>query len=326
MIAVNETRTAFINSIILPKNQVIPCDQSRPFQYRTRRKGGSELEVFVTQGESNSPADVAYLGRHVVHDIPASPGGLTVIDVQYSYDMSGTVKVAAKVRLTGQPLSVTVEPLPSDVPDRFLKPPVEEVIHQHVTAYLAFDLSGSMAGAPLAEAKKAAHGFLTNTDLTHCSLGIIGFSDNVATMRKACQSARDVSKAIDSLRVGATGRGNETHPFDEILKLMGKGEGPRFGIVLADGVWEDQPRAVKRAKASKEAGIDIIAIGFGGADQDFLRAIASSDEVSFFTSLGGLVETFCNIAQELTESGGGTAPPPPTGARKKGLLGFLSNR
>lgn len=320
MIAINDTRTSYVNTIILPKNQQIPCVQSRPYQHRTRRPGS--LEVFITQGESAAPGDVSYLGRHTVHDVPPDPKGLTVIDIEYSYDASGTVQVGAKVKATGQALRVTVDPLPPDVPERFRKPPEAEQIPQHVTAYLAFDLSGSMSGEPLREAQKAAHGFLHHTDLTHCSLGIIGFSDTVRTKLNASQDSRKIESAIDGLEMGETGGGNDTHPFDELLRLMGTDDGPRFGIVLADGVWSNQPHAIARAKVCKDSGIDIIAIGFGSADKSFLKATASSDEASFFTNLGGLVETFCNIAQVLTETGGGMAPAT-TAIGKKGMLGFL---
>ena len=37
-----------------------------------------------------------------------------------------------------------------------------------------------MAGQPLREAQKAALSFLENTDLSHCSLGIVAFADSVA--------------------------------------------------------------------------------------------------------------------------------------------------
>lgn len=320
MIAIDESGTKFVNTIILPKNREIPCVQSRPYQHRARRQ--SSLEVFITQGESTVPTDVSYLGRHTIHDVPPDSKGLTIIDIEYRYDPSGTVQVGASVKGTKQSLRVTVDPLPPDVPDRFTKPPVEAV-PQHVTAYLAFDLSGSMSGAPLAEAKKAAHEFLNHTDLTHCSLGIIGFSDEVKTKLTASQNSRHIGSAIDGLTMGETGGGNDTHPFDELDRLMAKGDGPRFGVVLADGVWANQSLAVSRAKVCKANGIDIIAIGFGGADQGFLGDIASSDETSFFTSMEGLVDTFSNIAQVLTETGGGLTAPPSTTSGGKGMLGFL---
>jgi molecular chaperone DnaK (HSP70) len=322
MIAINQDQTAYVNSIILPKNAEIPCQETRPYQHRTRSKGENQLEIFMTQGESESPEDVAYLGRYVVEDIPYQKGGLTVIDIGYHYDESGTVQVDAKDRKNKNKLKIKIEKLPDDVPQRFMKPPELQVDEPEcMTAYLAFDLSGSMDGRPLKEAKKAALGFLNNSDLSHCSIGIIAFSDKVKTKLKASQNARKIKNAINDLTMSETGYGNDTHPFDEINNLMNRLEGRRFGLVLADGVWYNQNKAIKRAKQCHSNDIDIIAIGFGGADKKFLKAIASSDEDSFYTSMEGLVETFSTIAQVLAETGGGNEQK--GGKRGIGLLSRL---
>ena len=306
MIAINSEQTAYINSVILPKNTEIPCEEVRPFQHRTRRKGDNELEIYMTQGESESPVDVSYLGRYLVRDIPHQKNGLAVIEIGYQYNESGTVQVDAKDKNSQKKLTVCVEKLPSDVPDRFLgMPEQQEDEPEHVTAYMAFDLSGSMDGNPLEEAKKAAAGFLRNSDLSHCSIGIIAFSDHVKTKLEATQNAKKIQRAIDELTACETGVTNEGHPFDEIFTLLSRIDGRRFGIVLADGVWSHQDKAVEQAKKCHAGDIDIIAVGFGGADKDFLQKIASSDEDSFFTSMEGLVETFSTIAQVLTETGGG---------------------
>lgn len=326
MIAVNESRSAFVNTVIVPKDRQLPCRESRPYKHRGRRNESSRMEVFVTQGESESPQDVTYLGLHVIHDVPPSPTGAHVVDVEYGYDASGVVHVAAKLRSTGQALRVSVESLPPDVPARFLLCPDQDGQRSHVTAYLAFDLSGSMNGAPIREAQRAALEFLKNTDLSHCSLGIVGFSDRVLTKIEASQNARKLEKAIGALRVGETGGGNRTDPFRELEALLRKPEGPRFAIVLADGVWADQDAAVRRAGACKERGIDVIAIGFGGADEAFLRRLASSDEASFFTSLEGLVDTFSTIAQTLTEhdAAGSDRSAAASKPRRGGILSLFS--
>ncbi len=305
MIAINPDQTAYLNSVILPKNAEIPCEEVRPFQHRTSSRSDNELEIYMTQGESESPVDVSYLGRYVVRGIPHQKNGLVVIDVGYRYDESGTVQVDAKDKNSRKKLTVSVEKLPSDIPDRFLGvPELQEEEPEHVTAYLAFDLSGSMSGKPLEEAKKAAIGFLKNSDLSHCSIGIIAFSDSVKTKLKATQNAKKIKRAIDELAACETGVCNDAHPFDEIFNLLHTTDGRRFGIVLADGVWSYQDKAVKQAERCHSSNVDIIAIGFGGADKDFLQKIASSDEDSFFTSMEGLVETFSTIAQVLTETGG----------------------
>jgi molecular chaperone DnaK len=303
MIALNEDRSAYINSLILPKNRPIPCTETRPYVHRTRGDAENRLEIFMTQGESDSPADIAYLGLYVLHDVPHTEGQPSVLDIEYQYDESGTVQVRGRSRATGGALRLTVEPLPPDIPDRFLRPPALAQEPLHVTAYLAFDLSGSMSGPPLAEAQKAARRFLSQVDLAHCSVGLIAFADRVKVKLAACQNTRTIDRAIDGLRVGEVGTCNGADPFAEVLARLAKLDGPRFVITLADGVWADQPRAIERARACHEAGIQSIAVGFGEADRVFLRAIASADEASFFTSLGELTETFSTIAQVITESG-----------------------
>ncbi len=322
MIALNADRSAYVNTLILPKNRPIPCSEDRPYLHRSR-PGSNQLEVYVTQGESESPGDVVYLGRYLLHDLPHSVSGPTVVDITYSYDVSGTVSVDGAVEDT--PLRVTVENLPGDVPDRFLRPPEESFETEHVTAYLAFDLSGSMRGAPLEAAKKAAGDFLKGSDLSHCSLGIIAFSDRVKTKLEASQNARKIEAAIRDLHCGETGYGNATDPFREIGDLLGGVSGARFVVVLADGVWARQGLAAERAKTCHGDGIEVIAVGFGGADRDFLRDIASTEETSFFTTVGGLAETYSTIAQVITARGG-LALAPQKAAATKSRVGRLLGR
>jgi len=301
MIALNEDRTSYINSIILPKNAAVPSAQVRPYRHRQGVRGG-QLEVFMTQGESESPADVAYLGKYVVSFPPGPARGELVVDIEYNYDASGTVSINARDRVSGERLDVKNDPLPRDVPARFLTVP-KEVAPVHVTAYLCFDLSGSMSGGPLQEAQEAGRRFLESTDLGHCSLGIVAFSDTVRTKLQACQNAGKVERAIDELHVGETGGSNDAHPFDDLFGLLRRQEGRRFAIVLTDGSWSCQSQAITSARKCHEAGIEVIAVGFGGADREFLKQVASSDEGTFMTGLGGLVETFTSIAQVLTVPG-----------------------
>jgi len=304
MIAVSEDQTRYLNSIIVQKNKPIPSIESRPYQLKLSRRRENTLDVYMTQGETDTPGDCAFLGKYVFSNIPALAGDSAVLDIRYAYDKNGVVNVSAVERSTGQPLTLTVEPLPPDVPDRFLHPPQLEAVREHLTVYLAFDLSGSMSGQPLAEAQKAAHAFVSQCDLTNTSLGLISFSDRVAVDREACQNAKQIARAIDNLEIGRTGGGNETHPFDEIAKRMKNVTGLRYALVLADGMWENQAHAIRRAKICHAAGIQIIGIGFGGADRKFMRDISSSDQHSFFTDMNKLADTFSTIAQELTEGEG----------------------
>lgn len=304
MIALNEDGSKYINSIIIQKNKPIPCQETRPYQLQIRRSGDNKLEVYMTQGETTDPLSCAYLGKYVFTNIPDLETRTAIIDLTYAYNINGVVEVSAVERSTQQPLQLTIEPLPHDVPDRFALPPVVEKIREHLHLYMAFDLSSSMSGTPLKKAQKAAHQFVSQCDLTSSSIGIIEFSDQTLTTIKSTQNAKKIRKGLDHLNIGRTGYGNDTHPFDEIYKHLNKAKGLRYGLVLTDGRWSYQDRAIKAAKRCHQAEIEIIAIGFGGADEEFLRQISSREDLSFFTDLNKLSETFSTIAQELTEGGG----------------------
>jgi molecular chaperone DnaK (HSP70)/uncharacterized protein YegL len=303
MIAVNEDGSKYINSIIIRKNQPIPSTETRPYTLRISHRRENKLDVFMTQGESVNPTDCAYLGKYVFSNIPHISDKNAVLDISYSYDKNGVVKVSAIERSTRQPLTLTIEPLPADVPYRFTLPPVAGAVPEHLTVYLAFDLSGSMEGRPLAEAQKAAHAFVSECDLSSTSIGLISFSDTVRVETLASQNVKEIAKAINGLQIGRTGYGNEADPFDTIYKLLDKTVGLRYSLVLADGVWENQSRAIARSKKCHTSGIEIVGVGFGGADEKFIRQISSRDETSFFTDMHDLAEKFSTIAQELTEGG-----------------------
>jgi molecular chaperone DnaK len=308
MIAENEDRSRYVNSILIRKNLAIPSSETRPYRMAVRRKGDTELEVFLTQGESDDPQQCAYLGRYVFTDFSLTTEKFAILDITYQYDKNGVVHISAVERATGKPLKLSVEPVPPDVPARFEGRPIDKYAREHLTVYLAFDLSGSMSGRPLAEAQKAAEEFVSQCDLTTTSVGLISFSDRVHVDQGATQNNKEITKAIRNLRIGRTGGGNAGHPFDVIHDRLHNTTGIRYTVVLADGVWAHQETAVRQAQRCHAAGIEIIAVGFGGADRAFLSRIASSSEQSFFTSMNGLTEAFSTIAQELTETGGETRP------------------
>jgi len=301
IIAESPDRSRYINSKIIAKNQPIPSSMRRPYQLRTRARGENVLEVYVTQGESDDPTQCSLLGKYRFSNITHVTGReAAVLEINYDYDQNGVVAVSAIERATEKCLPMTVEPIPGDL-SWLRSPPPQEVATAHVTAYLAFDLSGSMSGHPLSEAQKAAQRFLSGIDLSHNSIGLMSFADTCMTNVEACQDASRLERGIAGLAIGSVGGSNDTDPFRHALGLLKPVEDLRYLIVLTDGVWSDQERAAREAKACHQAGIEIIAVGFGGADQRFLEEISTTSIGSFFTDLSKLVETFSTIAQAMTE-------------------------
>ena len=65
-----------------------------------------------------------------------------------------------------------------------------------------------------------------------------------------------------------------------------------------------QPRVrSSRPWPRAEQGIEIVAIGTGDADRDYLRRLASSEQASIFARSGELVQTFGHIARVIAEGG-----------------------
>ncbi|HKT36888.1 MAG TPA: Hsp70 family protein, partial [Ktedonobacterales bacterium] len=244
LIAESEDGSRYLNSRVIAKNSPIPCGRTRSYTLVASAAADTLMEVFLTQGELDDPQACVYPGLYELTGFSETPGASFTVDVTYQYRADGTIDVAGVERQSGRSLTVTRKPVPADVPRRFLQPPATTMQTEPLTLYLAFDLSGSMRGAPLAEAKNAAHAFVSNCDLATTAVGLISFSDRVAVDQAATNHNASIERAIDTLAIGRTGLGNLGQPFDELLSRLERLSGNRYAVVLADGVWVNQRRAI----------------------------------------------------------------------------------
>jgi uncharacterized protein YegL len=297
MIAVSEDNRRYKNSPILPKNTNIPASYTRKYNHRVSKNRENILEIFLTQGDSEIPNQVDYLNKYVVTNIPYKRGGVVEIDVTYQYDINGVVNVEAFAE--GRRLPIRQEILDDDIPERFMKEPEFEqieTIQEYKTIYLVLDVSSSMWGEPLDQAKRAAKEFINKLDLDFNEIGIIIFNNNSYILTRAINDENVLFNKIDSIYSNG---GTNANPFDDIYKLLKNVNNKKYAVVLTDGQWFRQEAAIKKAHKCHREGIEVVAIGFGGADRWFLQEIASSDEGSIFTTQEGLVDSFSTIAQEI---------------------------
>ena len=303
MIAINRSGDRYINSVLIPRNNPVPCSEVRPYQVRTSLGGEGTSSIFVTQGEGEDLANCSFVGKFLVMEIPHTGSGKAVLDISYNYDRSGVINVTAIESSTGKMLLVEKQPVPEDMDWIYDSPKQDSLVHK--TVYLAVDLSGSMSGRPLDEAKRAVITFVEKSDLTHTSVGLIVFSDLARVDQVAVQDGACLARAVKAWEIGGDlGGGNDAQPFEDALKHLKDIQGPRYVVVLTDGVWYDQPEAIRWAKVCHEHGIEIIAIGFGDADEGFLKQIATSEEAALHTGDGNFVPAFGQIAQVLLEGDG----------------------
>jgi molecular chaperone DnaK len=296
LIVESKDRSRYVNSRIIRKNLPIPARETQLYEMNMRRDGSTQLEVFLTQSESEDPLQCSYLGRYVFSNFPPVRGETALLDITYEYDKNGVVHISACEKRSGQPLTLTVYPVPQDIPARFVGRPSEQIVREPMTVYLVIDRSWSMAGRPLREAKRAAEQFVRQCDLSSTAIGLISFCFLVRVEQEATKDAQHIYQAINRLHPGSGTAGSSLNLAYDVLKKV---PGRRYAIVLTDGQWQHQGGAVRKARQCHEAGIQIVAIGFGAADPRFLNKIASSSAQSFFTDVGRLTETFSTIAREL---------------------------
>ena len=297
MVAVSADGNRYLNSILISKNQNIPSSEVRPYKVSTRKGTKNTTSVYVTQGESDDLSNCSFVGKYIINDIPHDDA--SVVNICFEYDRSGVVTVSATDRRSAQKLSVRKEPVPDDM-SWIYKSPKEMAQALHKTVYLTIDISGSMSGQPLEEAKKAVRKFVSTSDLTHTSVGLIAFGDSASVVVEATQDANKLSRGADSLAA----HGGTSEPLSFVHDKLKGWKNPRYCVVLTDGQWSGKDRAIKIAEEMHREGIEIIAIGFGSADGEFLRRIATSEASGFLISSSEIGSAFENIAQELVESSG----------------------
>ncbi len=304
VVAVNGDGTAYLNDVVIRRNLPIPAANTKSYLHMTHGGANAKLEVYLTQGESSVPLDCSVLGKYVFSGIQPTNPEVTV-DLKMSYDANGVVQVEANQRDTGQTLAMTVEPVPDDL-SWLGRAPVSQVEPsgpEPSRVYLLMDNSASMTGFPLVEAQNAAREFLNRCDFTRMEVGLISFSTQIVLQAEATDNVRKVQAAL--FRLEPDGSTNLTDALELARERLSAHDRTRYVVILTDGYPDAPESAVEQAEAARKEGIEIVAIGMGDADRDYLRRIASTESGSIFAHAGELVQTFGHIARVITEGGRG---------------------
>lgn len=298
MIAIDATGERYVNSIIIHKNTKIPASMTKSHTLPAARHN-AKMHVFVLQGEEERPLDNAIVNKYVISGIEGSGSEVGErVDVTYSYDGDGLVAVTAKQN--SKPLDVQVGRVPEDM--SWTDEPPRAASMSPVL--LALDVSGSMDGYPLEEAKSAMRGFVDDMAETGVDVGVLLFADKTKLLAPPSSDYESLKQHISTIQIhmnfqgndpDGVGCGNLTDPFIGADCLEEGG----YLVVLTDGEWENQDLAASHARVLHDRGIHIITIGFGSADEHFLRQVATTDEFASMTDLAQLKTAFGRIAQVI---------------------------
>lgn len=304
MIAISANGEKYINSIIIKKNTKIPASNTRAFNFRTRM-AANEMEIYVLQGEFSRPLDNTIINKYVISEIERTIPPASVIEVTYKYNSDGVIEVSATQKETGKNLPIKIENIPEDMnwTDESPKENREDEDIPKVDVFLTVDLSGSMSGNPIKEAKKAMKKFVDEMDNSFTRIGLIPFANIAKCELYPTNDYTKVKYAIDQMEItDEYGYGNCAHPFDiSYEKLMESLADIKYVIVLTDGRWSYSDKAIAAAKRCHKVNIEVMALGFGSADYNFLKKIASTDAYASLTNLADLGGSFSKIAQTIGE-------------------------
>ena len=307
VIAVNAEGTRYINKTIIPANQKIPVKCAEAFHYYTSARGDNEVEIYVLQG-TKTPLECQIIGKYVVSGITHNrEDNPTTIKIQYSYDINGMVHVQARQGNSTLDLPIREEPVPADMSKygQPINPEDMKPVAEPLSVVMAVDVSGSMSGEPIKDALDAMCHFVDNFEdyPGDVQIGAIAVSDESKIVQPLTGNLSKCKSSIRSITSCMTGVCNDGHPFNDIKSMLSSEKGRRIGIVLADGMWSYQDQAVAAAHSCHRLGIDITGIGFGSADQKFLKDISSGDVRAMLVDQSELTQSFGKIAQEI---GGGS--------------------
>ncbi len=170
-----------------------------------------------------------------------------------------------------------------------------------ISILLALDVSGSMEGGPLDEAKAAAISFLNSLELQD-SVGVLTFADEVSLVLPFTQDRSAVMAAIEGLVAG--GETALYQATENGLRLAAdEGTSYRAVILLSDGL--DNGSVLVRDDVYTTAatlGVPVFAIGLGeDIDREYLESVATLSGGSFAEtpSPAGLAQLYLKAGELL---------------------------
>lgn len=97
----------YINHVMIPHNTRLPVEVSQTFL--TNEAGQQRVSIKVTEGDAPDPAACALIGTCRVTDLPADLPLGAPIEVTYSFDQAGRIRVRAKDKTGGREATIDIE-------------------------------------------------------------------------------------------------------------------------------------------------------------------------------------------------------------------------
>lgn len=284
-------------SRLLVEGSAYPCKVKE--EYKTSYDNQETVVIKVYEKTDSGASDFIeknvrafdLYGSFELKGIAPAPAGSTPIEVTFDYDKSRTLHVTARDMKNNIEQTVTLH-----------KGEIMEEPHKGTTPtdfFLLIDVSGSMRGRRIEEAKKACIKLIQETlDLSVHRLGIICFGDSIDALCGLTQEKSELMLAVD--RLEAYGGTYMAEAIDLASRLLSGKSNKKAIILITDGEPHSVSNTKEAANSIMKNGVSIAAIGVQDADMDFLSTIVKDSTLVFKVSnIEKLSDTFGQAVQNL---------------------------
>lgn len=144
-------------------------------------------------------------------------------------------------------------------------------------AIILLDCSGSMDGDKLVQAKKGTKEFILDAQKKNYFIGLISFGSFAKLISATTSNYYKIIEQLESLSVyGST---NLSEAIKLSYNLFNKTVANKVLVIVTDGMPDNADESLSEAQKIKNAGIDIITIGTDDADINFLKKIATRNDL-----------------------------------------------
>jgi Mg-chelatase subunit ChlD len=163
---------------------------------------------------------------------------------------------------------------------------------------LVLDHSTSM-GDPgkMYQLRRGAFKFFVEAVRRHYAVGAVAFASKTQTL---CAPSVDIPMFWRRLqRLSPYGRTRMARPLRVAQRRLRFRRGHRVIVLLTDGMPDDAEATLAAARFIRSAGITLIPIGTGQANEAFLATLAGRPELAYVTGVDDFSDAVANVAGRL---------------------------
>ncbi len=166
------------------------------------------------------------------------------------------------------------------------------------TVYLCLDLSASMADpGKMPQLLRGSIRFFYEAWRRNYAVGVIGFGSTARVLTGATRNPYRFQRSITGLM--PNGRTDMARALRMAAGRLRLRSGRRVILLITDGMPDSREATLDAAAAARSAGIRVIAVGTGQADEAFLSALTPRPELARVVATEGLGEAIGGAAAGL---------------------------